>query len=153
MKTGHYVLIGILVLALAAGTIYGFVNYGTVNYGTACPRKATAWFLDDYTSLVGQFSDTFNRAASTSRIALSPVIGELQSIKRDVNSLDDVCEEATQLKAATVYAMDASIDGFMLFMADAPDDDVAAKFGEATRWTETATRKIGVLAKAAGGGR
>jgi len=148
MKTRYYVLIAILIVALVVGAMYGLVNYGT-----ACPRKATARFLDDYNSLVEQFSDIFTRAASTSRIALSPVIGELQSIKREVDDLDDVCQEATQLKAATVYAMDASIDGFMLFMADAPDADVATKFAEATRRTETATRKIGVLVKAAGGGR
>lgn len=144
MKTRHYILIGIAVLALVGAM------YGLVNYGTACPRKATMQFLDDYHSLLGQFSDAFSRAGNTGRIALSPVIGELQSIRREVDDLDDVCQEAIELKSATVYAMDASIDGFMLFMAQASDDEVTAKFAEGTRWTNTAQRKMRVLAEAAG---
>ena len=90
-------------------------------------KKEVAAYLGAMDLLLGEWSDTFDRAASTSRIALSPVIGELQDIRREVDDLD-VPGPCSLFHKNMVGAMNHSINGFIAFLGNESEEDVAAQF-------------------------
>jgi hypothetical protein len=101
-------------------------------------------YLTASSDLLLEWGDTFDRAASTSRMALSPVIGELQRIRRDYEALVPP-EECEKLHNNVVRSMDNSIDGFMAFMAEEDEDKVAAYFERANSALDLAGEELVTL--------
>lgn len=70
--------------------------------------------------LIEGFDDTNERAASTARIALSPAIGEMQEIRRELRAFD-VPECAQEAKTLLVDYMDTTIDAYIAFLGGGSD--------------------------------
>lgn len=78
-------------------------------------------------SILDRWGDAVELADSTARIALDGPIAEMQAIRRDLADIDaPACLENAQ--GALLASMDATIKGFLLFMQNAPDDDVNLQF-------------------------
>ncbi len=69
-----------------------------------------------YADLAGRWSDAFRVAGSTSRIALSQPVKDMQQIKRDLEArkAETTCE--IKLKNELLKSYDLAIDGFLQFM-------------------------------------
>lgn len=69
-----------------------------------------------YTDLSARWLDAFNVAKSTSRIALSQPVQDMQQIKRDLEARTtaSVCE--SKLKQELIKSYDFAINGFLQFM-------------------------------------
>lgn len=71
------------------------------------------------------FNDLHARAAATSRIALSPVVGEMQAARRALDNIpvtncgQDIIEAHTRMREW----MDADIQAFLAFMSTNINDD------------------------------
>jgi hypothetical protein len=127
----RYILAVIAVLVVAAGACGG----------GGCNKRKTAEFLAAFEPIIEDWDDTNELAGSTSRIALSPVIERMQSLKRQVSDLESPCEDAEALQAAAIEYMELTIDAYLLFATQKPDEDVSAKMREAS----TALNKVARL--------
>lgn len=84
------------------------------------PEEVRAFLAEAY-FVHQRFYDDMQRAGSTSRIALSGVVGDLQASEREFLALRaPKCAEDAQVKVAA--AMMATIDGFLAFMREGGDD-------------------------------
>jgi hypothetical protein len=91
-------------------------------------------FIGDFEALVERWDDTTQLAGSTGRIALSPIVAEMQEIRREVKELNGPwCVEET--RSLTMEYMDEFIDGYLAFMAQESDSEVSSRF-------ETAKEKM-----------
>lgn len=82
-------------------------------------------FLFAASSSMEKFQDASERASATSRIALSPVVGEMQEVRREYKALvAPLCVQ--RLQVLVEKAMDAEIAGYLDFMAQRSDVVVQA---------------------------
>ena len=82
-----------------------------------CPAQEREKFIQDAIEILRKFTDTYALASSTSRIALSPIVGEMQALKREMDALEPTdCGKLTKLHL--VDAMNTIIDGFLAFMQE-----------------------------------
>lgn len=105
---------------------------------SGCPDSQRIAFVRGLMDNVEGFSDTMTRADNTPRIALSPVIGEMQAIKRDMAGLSaPTCAKETQ--RLFVAWMEQEIKTFNMFMSgDYTDGQVSAQSSLATDKLEEA---------------
>jgi hypothetical protein len=75
-----------------------------------------------FKEIISEWEDASHRANSTSRIALAPVIGEMQSIRRKTEKIE-VPNCATFARFSTVEYMEAEINTFLKFMANEPNEN------------------------------
>jgi len=97
----------------------------TQSVSTSSPKKETVLcnptkFLQECDMLIEEFLDLNERASSTSRIALSPVIGEMQDVKRRFKYLEEpsFCTNTADYKDAVVQGMEYTIQAYLDFMAE-----------------------------------
>jgi len=83
-------------------------------------------YIKEFKRIVSEFNDKYKLANSTSRIALSPVISDMQDIKNDLNRLEipEGCEDFTHRQEYCVEAMDYAIEAFLKFQSNSEDLDV-----------------------------
>lgn len=80
--------------------------------------------------IVSQFEDAFQLASNTPRITLSPVIQNMQAIRREAQALElPVCTHNAQNRL--IDYMDVSINAFSAFMGQRPEDEVNGLFNAA----------------------
>ncbi len=92
-----------------------------------CAGPELDQFLDDLQGLIERWDDKTELAGNTGRIALSPIVGEMQEIRREVQGLDEPwCAKETQL--LMVEYMDEFIGGYLAFMAQESDSEVSKRF-------------------------
>lgn len=98
-------------------------------------------FLDASQETIEKFGDVSERASATSRIALSPVIGEMQTLRRDYKNLvAPVCAEKLQL--LVTQAMDAEIESYLSFMRQDSDSTVQSYMETAAKSWEDAVGEM-----------
>lgn len=88
-------------------------------------------FMGELNKVASRWDDARSLAASTSRIALSPVVSQLQDIRRQADGLQPP-DCAAYVKLYLVEYMDNTIEAFILFMGDAPDNKIESKFKSAS---------------------
>jgi hypothetical protein len=96
-----------------------------------CDSVAAAAFDDELDLLLGEWDDTATLAGSTGRIALSPVVQQMQDIRRRVQALDAPCKEAEDVRAVAGTYMEFVTSAYLSFMSQEPDAEVKARFGQA----------------------
>lgn len=79
-----------------------------------------------YVDLAGRWSDAFSVAGSTSRIALSQPVKDMQQIKRDLESHSPKTDCEAKMKQELLKSYDFSINGFLQFMQK--NEDVSNLF-------------------------
>ena len=155
----HNVVLALVVIALAAcsgeptpepiPTVTPFPASTPVPTSTPGPSPSPECagpeldaFLQDLGELVEEWDDTQARGSNTARIALSPVIGELQKVKRKVGNLDAPwC--AVEAQTLLVDYMEQVIKAFNLFMSgDWTDGQISMQFSIADRKLEAATQAL-----------
>ncbi len=130
----------LLVIFLAMATVSAFAACGgssSSSESTSAPAVADNCSSDDATSLkasvqplMTRFEDANTLANSTSRIALSGVITEMQSTRRDFDALD-VPACASLAKTQMLDFMNDTIDSYLSFMAQDSDAVVQSKISAA----------------------
>lgn len=126
----------------AQTVIAGFVTPTSLAIPTlACDPRP---FLQSSEAAIDQFKDVSTRAGVTSRIALSPVVGEMQEIRRDYKALiAPACAEKLHLLVG--QAMDAEIESYLSFMKQDSDALVQSKMKIAVEaWAAALNEKIEV---------
>ncbi|MBI3158123.1 MAG: hypothetical protein HYZ26_00805 [Chloroflexi bacterium] len=114
------ILGAVVVLALVAGGWY-FYSY---NYGVTCGVKRVEASLGDLEQIAEEWDDAVSLAGSTSRIALSGPIGDLQDIRRDLMRLRvPACLVDAQIHLTRT--MDNTIEAFLAFASQRPDSEVS----------------------------
>ncbi len=81
-------------------------------------------FIAALDPLISEWSDAYQVAKSTSRIALGPAVANLQDIRRQIDGLD-VPECAELAQGRFIQSADATINGFLAFMEDESDTIVS----------------------------
>jgi hypothetical protein len=100
----------------------------------ACPQEEVDVYIKEYGYIMEEWDDTYKIAQSTSRMSLSSVIGDLQSIKREISRLD-APECAHYISDITGVAMESSIDALLSFLGQDSDSVVQRKLaGATTTW-------------------
>lgn len=131
-----FVLISISFLLLAGCGTAGPTNTPapTPSPTPGCDPVRAQTFLDKLDPIVEEWDDANSLAGSTGRISLSPIIQNMQDIKRRVGELNTAgtCVEVEELKTTAVKYMGLIIDGYLLFMAQKPDSEVSVKFNAAS---------------------
>ena len=113
--------------------------------GQTCASQSEE-FLVEIQDINMRWLDAMELADSTSRMSLSGPISDLQLIRRDANKLEPP-ECAEGAKDALVMHMDYVLDGFLLFMAQEPDEDISAQFSEAWDWMDIYLTKLSTIEK------
>lgn len=91
--------------------------------------------------LFAEWTDAFDLATTTSRIAMGDRVADLQRIRREVQAQEwPECAEAAH--GFLVAAMDNSIEGFQLFMSNKPQGEIDKKFEKATRAINNFTEEL-----------
>lgn len=86
-----------------------------------CTVEARDAFVKDANRINEVFEDNFVLAGGTSRIALAPIVANMQGATRDLKALPvDVCGKIVQEKLATAY--DGAVDMYLEFMKEIPSD-------------------------------
>lgn len=82
--------------------------------------KESIEFLNTIKKLDEDFADKYTLANTTVRIALAPVISEMQDIRRDVKYLNvpKKAVKLSELKDLEIEYMDIIITGFMQFQSE-----------------------------------
>jgi hypothetical protein len=128
-------IILLVFLLLAGGGAWGYFyspQYGIYPHQTAtieawCGQSAFDKSYDDITKILSRFGDAEQLANSTSRIALSAPIANMQSIRQELINLEVVpCIEYA--KSCLEDAMGESINGFIGFMVQDTDSQIKAHF-------------------------
>jgi len=82
-----------------------------------CTTAARDQFVKDASRINGVFEDNFALASGTSRIALSPIVANMQSAAREMKALTvDDCGRLVQEKLAAAY--DEAVAMFLAFMKE-----------------------------------
>ena len=82
-----------------------------------CTTAERDQFVKDASRINGVFEDNFALASGTSRIALSPIVANMQSAAREMKALTvDDCGKLVQEKLAAAY--DAVVAMFLAFMKE-----------------------------------
>src|SRR5579871_1408916 len=76
---------------------------------------------DQLAQFATEWDDALKLAASTSRIALASPVSQLQRIRRDVQA-QTWPDCATKAKELLVASMSATVDGYLAFMAQQPEN-------------------------------
>lgn len=85
-----------------------------------CSEEKRTEFVKKARSINGAFKDNYYLAIGTSKIALSPVVLEMQKLKREMEDLEtDDCGKPAHDALADAY--DKSIDVFLDFMQERPN--------------------------------
>jgi len=96
-------------------------------------------FVAEVEALMDDWDDAYYLAANTSRIALPPVVGRLQEVRRQVTDLDTP-ECAEDVRRELLSYMDYVIEGYLAFMAQEEDSVVETKFEFANQRLEAFLR-------------
>ena len=97
-----------------------------------CDAADIRAYLKAVREVSSRFDDAVTLASSTSRIALSPVISEMQTARREAQAAE-VPPCTVKAQTALVAYMDATIGAFVLFIGDASDAEVTSAINEAVR--------------------
>jgi hypothetical protein len=92
-------------------------------------RSDTLRYINRIQPLMAEFSDTMEVAGSTPRIALSPIIQDLQRIRRDIIDVPapDCAQRAANL---LISGMNNVINGFVDFVGEAGDATVEREISQ-----------------------
>lgn len=101
-------IVGLLVMGVA------LVSCSTPAEPQLC-RDSAAEYLAEVDALNDRWEDAVTLAGSTSRIALGPVVADLQAIQREAEAMT-VPACATVLHQRLTEPMDEIINGFLFFM-------------------------------------
>jgi hypothetical protein len=91
-----------------------------------CAQKSKQ-YISELQSLIIEWDDANKIASSTSRIALSGPVSELQSIKHQISNLDHP-ECAADVHNTAITYMEATINGYLSFMADENENTTKSYF-------------------------
>lgn len=133
------VAVALALTALGVGAAVGFLPWepwagdkGDTSAVGECGEKDAKKVDATITPSVDRFRDAQSRARSTSRIALSPVIGEMQEARREFEALDlPSCAE--QAGSTQVRAMNLYIQAYIAFLGQEPDSYVSGLMTEALK--------------------
>lgn len=118
----------LLVLLLAGCSSPAFLSSPTPT-PEPCHIQAET-FIQNVDNLLSRFDDVELRAESTSRIALSPVVGDMQSLRQEAEALEPpACAERTH-ELLGEY-MQLVIEGYLAFMAQESETSVIITLGKA----------------------
>jgi len=105
---------------------------------TSCSKNVcdTDEYFTTVNPLLQEWDDATSVAHTTSRIALSPVLSNLQAIKRRTERLEipECFEDAHSFLITNMYY---TIEGFLAFAGDADDATISQRFSLAQTNTET----------------
>jgi hypothetical protein len=84
-------------------------------------------YFKQTSAILGRWADVEKRAGSTARIALTSVVGDMQQIRRDFANLPHPnC--ANKFHQLVMDSMEHEIDAYLLFMQQASESRVSARF-------------------------
>lgn len=117
--------------------------------GTSCTQKDARTAMAAFDPLVTSFDDQTRLAQSTSRIALSGPLGQMQETRRNAQSATlPRCAEPARTRL--VAAMNDRIDEFLAFAADQSDSIVQRQSDAADVSQGAAVKALAALTNAAG---
>lgn len=124
IATSIFVLVVLGIIGL-----YLFLPGGPLSAEARCARNVEAW-LEELSPLLIEWSDLTTVAASTSRIALAPLIRDMQAVRREVMGIEPP-ECAGLAYLSLTVGMDAEIEAFTGFMAQDPDSAISNSMAKA----------------------
>lgn len=128
------VLVLVLVAVLGFGLWWGdLLNPAQVaaTQEVNCAAAEVDPFLQDLDALMAEWTDAVALADSTSRLALSPAVDKLQTLRRTAEALS-VPDCGEYLRQMVVAWMDFRIDGYLTFMRQSGAPDAYATLRDIT---------------------
>jgi len=138
-------LLAVVVVILVILCAYLFLPGGPLSADAQCAQKVGEW-EEHLKPQLEEWYDLFNLASSTSRIALSPVVREMQSVRREVAAAE-APECAREAKLHLLSMMESTIDAFTLFMEQESDSAIATKMEDAAQAASRYRREVESLKK------
>ena len=101
-------------------------------------------FIKEFKNIKNTFDDKFELAGSTSRINLTPVISDMQDLKRELSKLEppEKCPELSDIKEYYLGGMDTAITAYMMFQLEEDDLKILSKINSATSRFEYVDKRI-----------
>lgn len=127
------VALSFLLIAIIISGCSGSFGFGPTPTPDPCSPTEIKKYIDSIDDVSRRFDDALQLALSTSRISLSPVVADLQTIRRDAEDLE-VPECAIDAKGWLILYIDTTIEAFLNFMAQEPDSQVQSKFKLASQY-------------------
>lgn len=125
-KKTKYILIALIVV----GILFLAMSIASMIYDGSCASQSYET-IAEFQDLTKRWIDVLDIAESTPRISLGPQIAELQSIRRETANVEaPTC--AIEAQAKLVASMDMTIDAFLAFLGNEPDDVMTSKLDAAT---------------------
>ncbi len=142
----QWTILAILTLAaIGVFCVGGVILYSTNTPAViGLPKCNAKDFLKTTSETLDKFYDATRRADATPRIALSPVIGEMQQIRRDYKNLQHPsCADA--YFQYVVAGMDETIEAYISFMGQQSDWIVSIKLTSAANNFQRAKAELAIL--------
>jgi hypothetical protein len=142
----QWIILSILTFAVVAVCCIGaIVVYSTNSLAAVGLPKCNAKdFLKTSSDTIDKFYDATRRAEATSRIALSPIIGDMQQIRRDYKNLQHPsC--ADPYFQYIVAGMDDTIEAYISFMGQEGDWLVNVRLTSAANNFQRAKTELAIL--------
>jgi len=123
---------------LLIGCVLVLILLASVGCG---PSKGWKEYYDLFESYSGAWDDAKAIANSTSRIGLAGPVGELQNLRREWKSVE-VPEGLEKFHNKILDYEESTIEGFLAFMSDKPDDTVSRHFETASNYLKEAFKLL-----------
>lgn len=135
-------LILLWVVAGRTGTPSGASPSKTIPAPT-CRQQASA-FINQIEPLAREWDDANAVTKSAARIALAAPVAKLQSLRRETENIQ-APQCAFLVKQRLIDAMDNTINGYLAFMAQKPDNQVSQYFDQANRSMNDFSKELQAL--------
>ena len=134
-RNGYRVLSVLIIIIMTSFLLMGCDVYKS---------KESKEYINEIKQLSDKFEDKFKLANNTSRMSLTPILSDMQDIKREVNNLEPPknAKKLVDLQGLVSEYMDSIISGFMLFQAQESDSVVSDQFETAIMNKQLAVDKL-----------
>ena len=104
-------------------------------------------FLSDLKQLESKFIDKTSLAKTTSGIALSPMISDMQDISREVSNLEipKNADQLSTLRELSINGMNQIIDGFQMSQSQGNENEIHKKINDGLGALKVVAIKISEL--------
>lgn len=138
------VLVAVVVTAVLAGC--GAAPEAAAPTATPEPscQQQAAPFITEIQPIFQEWTDAATLAGNTPRASLNTEIGKLQEIRRRVQAVEaPAC--AADVRQNLVASMDTSIEAYLAFLAQKPENEVSGLFSLATQQLDLFSRNLAHL--------
>lgn len=128
-------------IIIVVSILVTFILFASCTNPNSCTEKNVQQYVDSRDLVAEKWVDAVELADSTARISLAPQIDKLQEIKREASAIEPPdCLNISH--SSFIIYMDKTINSFMLFMQDAPNNSIFDAIDESNTYLQKSSDEL-----------